>query len=73
MGGPHLPAVSLVVIQAAFSHDSGFRDSAGNSDAFTVVVAAESQYVVGRILCLSAQQTDFSTNRLSDDVGGAAT
>lgn len=72
MGGFHLPAVSQTVIQAAFSYNPTFGCAAGNSIAFAVAVATESQYMVGRILCVFAQQAGFSTDCLPDDVGGAA-
>ena len=61
-----------MVIQTALSYNPTFGYAAGNSASFAVVIATESQYMVGRIFYLFTQQTNFPAACLSDDVRGAA-
>ena len=60
------------LFKTAFSYNPTFGCAAGNSATFALVIAPESQYMVGRVLCLFTQQTNFPTDYLSNDVGRAA-
>ena len=56
-----------------FHADSAIRNTTGNTVTICrCCTTAESQYMVGRILCLPAQQTGFPPHSLFDDVRGAA-